>query len=121
MNIGNFILPALLIAIFVAALIKKVPAFDKFTEGAKKSLVVIFNIFPFLVAVFISIELFNKSGATDALVSAISPVFNIIGIPSSLVKLILVKPFSASASMVVLDEIFTTYGPDSFMGVAASI
>ena len=43
------------------------------------------------------------------------------GMPGELVPLFLLRPFSGSAALAILRDIFDTCGADSFVGVAASV
>ena len=41
--------------------------------------------------------------------------------PSELVTLSIMRPISGNSSLIIMDNLFKTYGPDSFIGRAASI
>jgi spore maturation protein B len=98
-----------------------VPAFSCFTEGAKSSFKIVADVFPYLVAIFIAIELLNASGATGYIITFVAPAFKVLGIPAEVAKLVLLRPFSGSGSLVILDEIFAVHGPDSYAGRCASV
>ena len=121
MEINLYILPILLLALFIYALIKKVPAYDTFITGAKEALLMCFKLFPFMVAIFLAVYLFRVSGMAKLFSMAISPVFEIIGIPQQLTELMLIRPLSGSASLTLLSEIYATHGPDSYVGRCASV
>ena len=121
MEINLYILPVLLLALFIYALIKKVPAYDTFIEGAKEALLMCFRLFPFMVAIFLAVYLFRISGMAKIFSTALSPVFNLIGIPQELTELMLIRPLSGSASLTLLSEIYELYGPDSYVARCASV
>lgn len=121
MNINLYILPVLILILFIYAFIKKVPAYDTFTEGAKEALQMCFRIFPFLIAIFLAVTLFRVSGMSKLFSQAFAPVFNLIGIPSELTELMFIKPLSGSASLTLLGEIYALYGPDSYVSRCASV
>ncbi|MBR2384376.1 MAG: spore maturation protein, partial [Clostridia bacterium] len=50
-----------------------------------------------------------------------SPFFNLLGIPTELTKLVLIKPFSGSGSLALVSEIFSTYGVDSYIARSACV
>ena len=76
--------------------------------------------FPYLVAIFIIIELFEVSGLSDYIAITLRPFLNVLGIPTELIPIILIKPFSGCGSLAVLENIFTTYGVDSYLARAGS-
>lgn len=79
------------------------------------------RVLPALAAMLGAITLLRGCGALDALGNWLSPVFEKIGIPSELTPLILLRPFSGSASLALLGDTLTRYGADSFVGRAASV
>lgn len=120
--ISDYILPILIFVLLVCATIKKnTKPYNSFVSGAKQSLTLIFDIFAYIVAVFIFIEIFDKSGLTNLLATILSPIFNLLGIPTELTKLIVLKPFSGSGGLALLQDIFTNYGVDSYIGRCASV
>ncbi len=121
MNIDLYVIPVLMAVLFAYCLIKKLPAYDSFIDGAKQSLEVCAGVFPFLVAVFLAVQLFRESGGAAMLAHALQPVFWLIGIPGELAELILIRPLSGSAGLSLLSEIYALYGPDSVVGRSASV
>lgn len=118
---SNYIIPIIIIFLFIFCKFKKVDTYDTFIEGASKSLPLVANIFAFLVAVFVLIELFNASGLSKVVVSFMLPVFKFFGIPEQVIPLIIIKPFSGSGSLSILTDIYSTYGVDSYISHCASV
>lgn len=116
-----YLLPALILFVFVYAKIKKINVYNSFINGAKQSLGVVVSIFPFLVTIMIMVQLIKISGLASLVANLISPVFNLMGIPSELCELVLLKPFSGNGSLAILNDIFATYGVDSYIGRCASV
>ena len=120
--ISDYIIPILLFVLLVFATFKKdVKPYNSFVDGAKQSIPLIVDIFAYIVAVFIFIEIFDKSGLTNLFATILSPVFNFLGIPTELTKLVVLKPFSGSGGLALLQDIFDTYGVDSYIGRCASV
>lgn len=115
------IIPALFFALFLYALLKKVRLYDCFTEGVKEAVPLLLSIFPYLAAMLMLSELFERSGLSAALTQALSPVFSALGIPPEISKLVLLKPFSGSGSTALLSEIISAYGADSYITRCAAV
>lgn len=121
MSINIYILPVLILLLFIYAFIKKVPAYETFSEGAKEALQMCFRLFPFLIAIFLAVTLFRVSGMAKLFSLVLSPAFELIGIPGELTELMLIRPLSGSASLTLLGEIYSVYGPDSYISRCASV
>ena len=113
-----YILPVIIISLVVYASVKKVNVYNTFVFGAKSSFDLVLMSLPYIVAIFMIVEIFSVSGLSKLLASALSPVFGIFGIPGELTELILIKPFSGCGSLAVLENIFITYGADSYLARA---
>lgn len=116
-----FVIPALFIAVFVTAAVKRVNVYEGFTAGVKDALRFTANLLPCLAAIFIMCELFEVSGLSDLLTELLSPFFGFLGVPEELTKLILIKPFSGSGSLAYLTEIISFYGADSYVARCACV
>lgn len=117
---SKFIIPILFLIILLFSIFKKIGPYDTFTEGVKSAIPFATSIFPYLVSIFCLTELMEVSGLSDILLSVVSPVFSLFGIPKELSKLVLIKPFSGSGSLAVLSDIYTKYGVDSYLARSAS-
>ena len=115
------IIPALFFALFLYALLKKVRLYDCFTEGVKEAVPLLLSIFPYLAAMLMLSELFERSWLSAALTQALSPVFSALGIPPEISKLVLLKPFSGSGSTALLSELISAYGADSYIARCAAV
>ncbi len=117
----DYILPAIFFILFLIVTFKNIPAYDYFTEGAKGAVNLGIGIFPYIAAIMIAVNLLRLSGVTDYLASVLSPVFNFLGIPNELAELTLLRPFSGSGSLALLNDIMTKHGPDSYASRAACV
>ena len=115
------VVPVLFLAVFIFALIKKVRLYDSFTAGIKEALPLAFSLFPYLAAILMLSELFERSGLSDMITSFLAPAFRFLGVPPEIAKLVLIKPFSGSGSTALLSDILSTYGADSFIGRCACV
>ena len=118
MNFSAYLIPILIISLIIYSFVKKNNAYSSFVFGAKTSFDLVLTSFPYLVTIFIAIELFSVSGLNTILGNLLSPVFNVFGIPTELSQLVLLKPFSGCGSLAALENIFATYGADSYLARA---
>ena len=121
MVIFNYLLPLILLFVFVYAHFKKVKLYPTFTNGVKKGIPLALSVFPYLVSIFVLTSLFETSGLANFFIKILSPVFNLFGIPKELCSLVLIKPFSGSGSLATLSSIFNTYGVDSYLSRCACV
>lgn len=121
MSISTYVIPVLILLLFIYAGIKKTKPYNDFIDGAKESLSLVKNLFPYILAVFFMIEVFRISGLSKLLTNITSPVFAFLGIPKELTELMLIKPFSGSGSLAILNEIYLIHGVDSYIGRCASV
>ncbi len=120
MTISAFFVPLLLIGLMIFGLRKKVNCYASFVEGSKGAINLCFDIFPFLVAIFLAVELFRECGLAEILSNFLAPAFEFVGIPHELSELVLLRPFSGSASLALCEQIFSQYGTDSYISRCAS-
>ena len=114
----KYVIPILVAALLAYALIRRVNPYEAFIRGAADAVPTLLRVLPALAAMLGAITLLRGCGALDALGNWLSPVFEKIGIPSELTPLILLRPFSGSASLALLGDTLTRYGADSFVGRA---
>lgn len=118
--ISSIAIPLTIVFIVSYGIIEKIKVFDSFLEGAKDGIQIIYNIFPTLLGLFLSINILRESGVIDALTNFINPILIIFKIPSEILPLALLRPISGSASMAVATDIITSYGADSKIGLITS-
>ncbi|PLT28286.1 spore maturation protein [Peribacillus deserti] len=120
--ISLWMIPVLIGFILLYATYKKVPAYESFVEGGKEGIGMAFSIIPFLVGMLVAISIFRASGALDAFVNWVKPVFDMIGVPSEILPLAIIRPISGNAALGMTSDLISVYGPDSFIGrLAATI
>lgn len=115
--ISNIILPLITLIVIVYALKKKVNIYDEFLNGVKEGLKTSLDIFPSIFALIISVTVLVKSNLLNDLISLI----NINLFPKEILPIAILRPISSSSSMMILNEILVTYGPDSLIGKISSI
>lgn len=117
----SYIMPGLIAVLLIWAAIKKVDIYEAFVSGAGEALPLLIKILPCMAAMMVGLKTLRASGALDWLIGLIAPGLNRIGFPAELVPLFVLRPFSGSAAMSLLKDVFDVYGPDGYLGVAASL
>ena len=117
----DIFIPILIAFVMIYALIKGVDAYNGFVKGAKGALPLMAGLLPYIIAMFVAVELFRNSGLSGFLCRVLAPIFNAVGVPPEVCELTLIRPFSSNAGYVLLRDIFSTYGVDSYIGKCASV
>jgi len=113
-------IPAIIFFFLGYGYVKKVKVYEQFVEGAKEGFNVGVKIIPYLVAMLVAIAMFRASGALDVLTWALKPITQLIGMPSEVLPMALMRPLSGSGSLGVMTELMNTHGVDSLIGFMAS-
>lgn len=113
--VSVFVLPALLVGFPIYGLIKKVPVYEEFVEGAKGGFKVAITIIPYLVAILFAIGMFRASGAMEFLIEGIRPVLGLIGIPPEVLPMMIFRPLTGSGSAGIVLDMIQEYGEDSIL------
>lgn len=114
-------IPVMLGLILISGLVKRVPLYESFVEGAKDGFGTAVSIIPHLVGMMVAIEIFRTSGALGWIIGLIEPLLYKFNIPSEIVPLALLRPITGAGSTAVMNDIFMQFGPDSFIGRLASV
>ena len=113
--------PGMLALIPLWGVIRRVPVYDAFIEGAEEGLAIAVKIIPFLVGMLMALSIFRASGAMELLAEAMSGVTGALGFPPEVLPLMIVRPLSGAGALAVTADLLKTHGPDSFIGRLASI
>lgn len=117
----NYFVPVIVIIIVIYGIYKKVDIFDTFLVGVKEGMKVSINLFPTIFTMIIAISLLTDSGVIIGISNVLGNVFDKIGFPAEVFPLAVLRPISGSSSLVILGDILSRYGPDSFIGRVASV
>ena len=121
LNISDLIIPLIFAGVLIYGLCVRTDVFAEFTEGVKDGLKTIYEIFPSLFCLVISVGVFRASGGAELLTSALSPLLGAVGFPPECAELMLLRPFSGSGAIAVFERVLTDCGADSFAGRTASV
>lgn len=119
-QLSNFIFLIFVAGIPLYALVKKINVFDAFIDGAKQGFETAVSIIPYLIAMMVAIGMLRASGFFELMGAILSPILSKIGMPTELLPLALIRPFSGSASTGVMAELINQYGGNSFIAKTAA-
>lgn len=120
-TITNAFIPLLIAFVVFYASLRKVPVYEAFTAGAKEGFSISIKIIPYLVAMIVAVGMFRASGAIDLLGQALSPLFDLIGMPVELLPLAITRSLSGSGARGIFAEIARNYGPDASITRTAAV
>lgn len=120
--ISHWILPGLIVGFLTFGLMRKVPVYEVFVEGAKDGFDVALRIIPYMVAILVAVGMLKTSGGLGLLVSLFSPVTSQFGLPADALPMALMRPLSGSGAYGILASIINdpAIGPDSYTGLLVS-
>ena len=114
-NISVYILPIMILGILTAGLIKRVPIYEEFIEGAKDGFKVSISIIPYLVAIIVGISMFKASGAIELITSAIGGLLDKLSVPVDIIPIMITRSLSGSATLGLFSDIAATHGAESYI------
>ncbi|ARG96531.1 spore maturation protein [Legionella micdadei] len=119
-QLSNWIFLAFIVGIPLYGALKKINVFDAFVTGAKQGFETSVSIIPYLIAMLVAIGMLRASGFFELMQTLLSPVLSALGMPSELLPLALIRPFSGSASTGIMAELIHQHGGDSLIGKTAA-
>ncbi len=120
-QIGEYIVPVVIVFVVVFGACRKVDLFDSFTKGAKEGIESLVSVAPSLIGLVIAVSMLEASGFFDIVSQILAPVCSFVAIPPEVVPLGLMRPVTGSGSFAILNNILEKYGADSMIGRTASV
>jgi len=116
----SLLLIPFLIAVFpLYAALRGVKVYEEFVDGAKEGLDVAIRIIPYLVAMLCAIGIFRAAGGIELLSKWLSPAMHLVGFPTELLPMALMRPLSGSGTLGMFTELVKQFGPDSLIARTA--
>ncbi len=119
--LSDYVIPFTIFYIVGMGVMMRRPVYEDFAEGAKEGARTVFDVLPTLVGLMVGVGVLRTSGLLDAASGALGHLSEAVGIPAQLLPAALVKLFSSGAATGLVLDIFRQYGPDSELGLAASL
>lgn len=119
--LSSALMPFAIFYIVGFGLMAKRPVFDDFLLGAREGMKTTTEIFPTLAGLLVSVGVLRASGFLDFLSECLKGPASILHIPSELVPIALLRLVSNSAATGLMLDLFKEQGPDSPLGIMASL
>ena len=119
--ISKLIIPIFIIFTVAYGFYKKVRVYDSFVSGAKDGIDVIIKIFPYVLAIFVGVKIFQSSGAYDVLKTLFAGFSGPLSIPPEVFSIAIIKPLSGSAALGIFTDTVKTTGPDSLASMISAV
>lgn len=120
-NLSNLVIPVIIFYIVSHGVVNKVKVYEAFVKGAKEGVKTVCDILPTLIGLLVGVGVLRTSGLLDLPGKWLGEAAGKIGIPGEVIPLLLVKMFSSSAATGLLLDLFKEHGPDSYVGLLASV
>lgn len=120
---SNVLLFSTIMLFLIAGIVKKIPLFTTFVEGAKEGFQTVVTIIPYQIAMFVGISVFRECGALGYIVDGLGWCFSSIGMNTDFVAALpcaILKPLNGAGARAMMLNVFQEYGVDSFLGHIAS-
>lgn len=108
----SIIIPLFIILILITGIFERKNVYELFIQGVKDGIKLSYNIFPYIFAITI------LSGLLSNLAENNEKFDDEFG---KIISLCIVKPLSGGASTEIVVDTFKKYGPDSRVGIIASL
>jgi spore maturation protein B len=119
--VSTWAIPLLLAGIPLYALIKGVKVYPAFLDGAKQGFETGVKIIPPLVAIVVALGMLRASGAMEELATLLGPVTGRLGLPASVLPMVIIRPLSGGGALGVVGDVLRSEGPDSYAGRLVSV
>ncbi len=115
------VIPVIIAVIVANGILKKISVFEVFQKGAKKGLRTAAELIPTWIGLLTAVGVLRSSGLLDKVTEILQKYLAFTGFPTEIFPVLLVRLFSASAATGLTLDLFRQYGPDSGIGMLASV
>lgn len=119
--ISTYIIPFVLLYVTGYGILNKGNVYEDFIRGAEDGFRTVIKIMPTLVGLMVAVGILRASGFLEMLSHLLGGLLDGTGFPAELVPITIVRMFSSSAATGLALDIFRQFGPDSRIGILASL
>lgn len=120
-TVSDWAVPLIILAIPIIGFIRGVKVYEVFVEGAKEGFDVAVKIMPYLVAILVAIGMLRDVQFIEFFGALVGPFTDLIKMPPEILPLAIIRPLSGGGATGIMVSIFAEYGPDSYIGLMASV
>ncbi len=113
--ISAWLIPFIILVVLLWGIIKKIPVYETFIDGAKDGLKVSVDILPYLIAIIVAVSMLRASGFFDIAQQLLSGLLDLLKIPVDVLPVMFIRSLSGSAVLGLFSEIANNFGPDSYV------
>lgn len=113
--LSAWIIPFIIIVSLTYGILKKIPVYETFIDGAKDGLKVSVQIAPYLIAIIVAVSMLRASGAIDIAGHLLSGILNQFKIPVDVLPVMIIRSLSGSAVLGIFSETAAKFGPDAYV------
>lgn len=113
-NVSYYIIIAFILIVFIYSFIKRNNAYESFIRGCKENMKVGISILPYLLVMYVAINVFKASMVTE-------DVIRFDFMPNEILVQGFFRPVSSHASLSLMINTITKYGVDSKEGIISAI
>ena len=119
--LSDLMVPLIIFYIVGFGILAKRQVFDDFLWGAKEGMGAVVQVVPSLVGLMTAVGVLRASGFLEFLSQILEAPATSLGLPGQIIPIAFVRLISNSAAVGLLLDLFKNYGPDSRIGLMASI
>ena len=121
-QLSGWIVPGLMVLMLSFGIIRRVPIYEAFVDGAKEGFEVALKIIPYLVAILVAVGMLKGSGVMEIVTRTLGPWTGAVGLPAEALPMALLRPLSGSGAYGIMASIINNpaIGPDSYTGYLVS-
>lgn len=120
--IGPWILPSMIALFLMLGLLKGVPVYEYFVEGAREGLAMTWRILPYILTIMVGVGLARASGVLDQMLVPAARMLSPLGVAPEALLLAVTRTLSGSGSFGLLASYLgqSATGPDTPLGILLS-
>jgi len=119
--LSTFVILAVIVGFPFYAILKRVPVYEAFVEGAKEGFTLVIRIIPYMVGILFAMAMFRASGAMDFLMEGLRPILKVVAIPPEVLPMAITRPLTSAGSIGVLQDMMKAYGSNSLYVKMAAV
>ncbi len=115
-----WLVPLIMLALLLFGYRRGVNVYEAACEGGREGFDTAVRIIPFLVMILVAIGMFRASGAFAMMTKLLDPLTSLVGMPSDVLPMAILRPLTGSGAFGVLSDL-TKAAPDGLSAFMAGV